>query len=232
MSEIIFYPKNKLVKEIVPPPQPVTIPGWFKDIPLYNDGSSKLNVENGTPNYSAKICVPFTDSFQTGYVFTTWTDIQVKKVNGETRFTWGSTEPDLAVVESRVAAKGIPFLKGFEPYTFAWTSQWGIQTPKGYSCLFTHPLNRHDLPFYTTSGVMDTDKWGIWGNQPFAIQDDWEGVIEAGTPLIQAIPFKRENWTSKIDETLGEWGIYQNIRRGGKFRGYYKHNSWERKSFK
>ena len=229
--KITFYPKSKLAKEVVPKPIPVTAPDWFKQIPLYNH-SNELEIVNGTPNYSAKVCVPFTDSFQTGYVFTTWSDIQVKKVDDQTTISWGSHIPELNLVDSRATVEGFPTLKGFQQYNLTWISHWGIKTPKGYSCIFTHPFNRYDLPFQTVTGIMDTDKWGIWGNQPFSLQEDWEGIIPKGTPIIQVIPFKRESWTSEVDDSLTEWANYENIRRGGSFRGHYKRTAWTRKSFK
>ena len=120
-----------------------------------------------------------------------------------------------------------------DPFLFSWISHWGIETPKNYSCLFTHPLNRTDLPFITTSGIMDTDKWGIWGNQPFSLKTGWEGILPAGTPIIQVIPFKRETWKSEIAKTSekSEWGRVENIKRNSKFRGYYKSNYWSKKFY-
>jgi len=89
-----------------------------------------------------------------------------------------------------------------------------------------------NLPFITTTGIMDTDKWGIWGNQPFALQSGWEGVIPAGTPIIQVFPFKRDDWKHRIDDSLTKWGNNENIRRTSKLQGYYKNNAWQKKSFK
>jgi hypothetical protein len=61
--------------------------------------------------------------------------------------------------------------------------------------LFTHPLNRLDLPFRTLSGVVSSDQWtagfvhfpAVWTDESF------EGVLEAGTPVAQAFPVPREN---------------------------------------
>jgi hypothetical protein len=32
----------------------------------------------------------------------------------------------------------------------------------------------------------------------FYIREDFEGVILKGTPMLQAIPFKRDNWKSEV----------------------------------
>jgi hypothetical protein len=71
---------------------------------------------------------------------------------------------------------------------------WGIQPPKGYGALLTHPINRYDLPFSTTSGYVDFDEYPLPGNVSFHVKDNFEGVIPAGTPLMSIIPIKREAW--------------------------------------
>ena len=162
-----------------------------------------------------------------------WCDIQVRVIKKDEpqRITWANPIQELDPLKWRSPATGFPKIPGFHDLVFSWSSHWGIKTPKGYSALFTHPLNRTDLPFITTSGIMDTDKWGIWGNQPFYLQKNWEGVIEAGTPIIQVIPFKRDEWKSVIDESLMDWANYEDIRRTSKFRGYYKNNYWTKKKY-
>ena len=240
MNKIIFYPKSKLVKEVVPPPNLVSVPDWYKKLPMFqvrpNRSLDKLDVEEGFANYSVKACMPFLDTFTTGYTLNTWCDIQVKVTETGSRMTWGHNETDLDPVET-APNPGLPIITGFSPFVFSWRVLWGIKTPPGYSCLFTHPLNRFDLPFITTSGVMDTDRWGLWGTQPFSLKEGWEGVIPAGTPFAQFVPFKRESWKSEIDTktdegSLSEWGNYEYTRRNSKFRGYYKNNYWSRKEYK
>ena len=237
-KKIIFYPKSEKIKNIVPCPQVVSVPKWFKEIPIYQKSidypfNNKLIVEGGAPNYTAKACMPFLDSLSTGYSFNLWCDIQVRiNSNGSSRITWGTKDEILSPVSSRPAPEGIPVPNGFNPLIFSWASAWGIKTPKGYSSILTHPFNRTDLPFLTTTGIIDTDRWGIWGDHPFHLQKDFEGVVEAGTPIIHVYPFKRDNWIYEIDDTLTEWANYENVRRSSKFRGYYKNKYWNKKSFK
>ena len=236
MKEIKFYPKNEIAKKIIDPPKPTQVPEWFKKIPIYQETNfapkDKLFVINGEPNYSVKSCMPFLDSLTLGYTINLWCDIQVRidELTGSKSINWSTSEDELAPVQSRPDPEIITH-GGFDQMLFTWVSHWGIKTPKGYSCLFTHPLNRTDLPFITTTGIMDTDGWGIWGNQPFSLETGWQGVIPAGTPIIQVIPFKRDNWKSLIDESLTEWGNIENMKSRSKFRGYYKNKYWNKKSF-
>ena len=240
MSKIIFYPENSMVSNIVSPPTPIKIPEWYKKMPQFDTSTTpndKLIVQNGSTNYSAKACMPFLDSLTTGYEISLWADIQVRIVSGVTQINWAYDTKELEQVVFRsndISNNGIPHYEGFDTTDFSWITRWGVKTPKGYSCIFTHPFNRFELPFITTTGIMDTDNWGIWGNQPFSLKSGWEGVIPAGTPIIQIIPFKRENWESEIDKTftLTKWANIQNLKSRSKFRGYYKNNFWQKKNFK
>jgi hypothetical protein len=230
MKEIVFYPKSKYIEGIIDAPRPITAPDWFKKLPMYLGSAKQLIVENGDSNYSAKACLPFLDSLTSGYTFELWCDIQVKNTITGKRITWAHMDYELLPLIDR-PEPGMPVMAGFDPMIFSWRTHWGIRTPKGYSCLFTHPFNRTDLPFITSTGIIDTDNWGTWGNQPFGLRQDFEGVIPAGTPIIQIIPFKREGWKSRIDDSLTEWANKENVKSRSKFRGYYKNKYWNKKSY-
>ena len=231
MRNIIFYPKNELVKEIIPPPQKVSVPEWFKKMPLYQNNDNRLRIINNEPNYTAKTCMPFLDTFMTGYTFNLHCDILVEiNAEGNQTINWSNNLP------APVVARGyndnlVPQQQGTTNLTFNWVTHWGIKLPRGYSALLTHPLNRTELPFVTTSGILDADKWGIWGNQPFSLIQGFQGVIYKDTPIIQIIPFKRHSWTSSTSKKLGKWAHYENLRRARVFTGYYKKHHWTKKDF-
>jgi hypothetical protein len=109
---------------------------------------------------------------------------------------------------------------------------WSIKTPNGYSSLFTHPINRIDLPFYTLGGIVDTDKWGEAGNHPFVFKNGWEGIIPKGTPYAQIIPFKRDNWESIIKPELHGYHEKNIRKRDSILRGWYKKNAWSTKRYR
>jgi hypothetical protein len=234
MKEITFYPESKFVKDIIPSPRKIEVPDWFKKIKPYHpvpgvDENTFTMTPNG-PNTTVKLCIPFLDSLTNGYCFYTWTDILVKQTPEGTSIMSANIKQELTEVVIN-ADPGLPALNGFDKFILSWRSHWGIKTPKGYSCIFTHPFNRTDLPFITTTGIVDTDKWGVWGDQPFALQTGWEGIIPAGTPMIHVFPFKRDDWKHKIDDSLTEWGNTENIKITSKLSGYYKNNFWQKKLF-
>jgi hypothetical protein len=96
---------------------------------------------------------------------------------------------------------GAPF---FDPDRFIikFNSLWTIQAPKGYALLFTHPINRSDLPFTTLTGLVDCD---TFYDSPLNFPAQWHdmnfnGVLPKGTPVVQCLPVKREIWSSQFEQ--------------------------------
>jgi hypothetical protein len=87
----------------------------------------------------------------------------------------------------------------------------------------THPLNRTDLPFYTLSGIVDSDNYMGEGKVPFFIKKDFTGIIPAGTPIVQIIPIKTDEvWKSEKAEHLMQERDKQQWLLRTSITGYYK----------
>jgi hypothetical protein len=110
---------------------------------------------------------------------------------------------------------------------------WSIQTPKGYSVLFTTPMHR-DLPFQILPGIVDTDRYAAQINFPFFLKDpNWTGTIPAGTPIVQIIPFKRESWKKSIGGKKEKEKVLKSLNTILPFfYNAYKNMFWVKKSFK
>jgi hypothetical protein len=93
----------------------------------------------------------------------------------------------------------------------------------------SHPFNRLDLPFISTSGIVDADKGIGSGGVPFAIKKGYSGIIEAGTPILQLLPFKRDNWQKQMVDASNTVGWSERPRN--KITGWYKNELWQRKSY-
>jgi hypothetical protein len=121
-----------------------------------------------------------------------------KKKDGSLDIGWNSSDAFVDFIAERTPLLGhkIPRPAGHYPNHLAFRGFWGIKTPRGWSVLVVQPLNRHDLPWTITSGIMDCDKYSTSGNIPFFIKEDFVGMIPAGTPFAQLIPIKRASWTS------------------------------------
>lgn len=193
------------------------VPGWFRKMAPVKDGIMTV-----------KKCVPFLDALTLGYTIPLAADVfwdNEKK-------TFGSNSAGPIVSDHHlVQSEDVYIPEEFDPQPHKWLNNWHIKTPRGYSCLIIHPLNRKDLPFYSFSGVVDTDKHPIIINFPFVLKKGFHGVIPAGTPMVQVIPFKRDKWTADFLDQ-GESHFYKNQYKVEEPPfGYYKKNFWTRKSY-
>jgi len=182
-----------------------------------------------------KACPAIMDAFATGYVLKTPCDLTFFKDKGKiTVKVQDARFKDFCMPRSPMAQFEHP--KGFYKDHFAWSSPWGLELPEGYSALFMTPMNRFDLPFLNTTGIVDSDKVHLLGSFPFFIAEGWEGTIPAGTPYLQILPFKRENWEHEI-EILDPSKIYGKMVENTNFYrqpdgGVYIKKVWTRREYK
>jgi hypothetical protein len=237
-KEILFYPANDFAAEHIDPPSTASssnIPRWYKDMKKYINNDKKFDF-NQSSNLTVKSCLPVVDAFTVGYTINLHCDIQITRNNDEIKIVWpfrtDKISPPITQRGFDDQKIGWKNIYGYDNPQFNWMSQWSIKTPKGYSCLFTHPLNRPDLPFYTIDGIIDTDGWGNAGNHPFLLKKDWEGTIPQGTPIVQVIPFKRDPWYSKVNKEMVNESIKQFFLRDRFLKGYYKNFIWNSKTYK
>jgi hypothetical protein len=203
------------------------IPQWYRAISPANPDIRrfpiKLNIKN---------CLPFLDSFTAGYMYTLPFDIAVEILgNGQPNITWASGDFDIIKTRNGSESPGMPTPEGYHDTNFVWQTKTAIKLPKGYSALLTHPLNRFDLPFMTLSAIVDADYGLNGGHIPFYIKKGFEGIIEQGTPFIQILPFKRENWKSVKVEGLFKKTLEDSFVSTLNAGGWYKKNSWKRKYY-
>ena len=200
------------------------VPQWYKESQRWLNG-----VDNGTPG--VKQCVPFLDALTTGYYMALAQDLYVEQTPEGPSVRWAGMP---APVNNRPPGQTgrMPAPSGYSLEHTIFQTQAAVKLPDGYSAIFTHPLNRYDLPFITLSGVVDGPFVVHGGNIPFHIKDGFEGVIPKGTPIIQIIPFKRENWESKLKK--GVWAEGQsNVHSDDYKEGHwYRRRKWQKKSYR
>jgi hypothetical protein len=235
VKDIFFTASDKDSEDLFLPPKPssLVVPDWYKDMPQYVNNLKKLQVdERGQPLFTVKKCLPFLESLLSGYTVTTPCDIFVSKKEIIPEVNWRLKAP---VVSHHISEQtdDLPQILWQDYYKiiFKWIYPYLINTPKNYSILFTHPLNRPDLPFYTLSGIVDTDSFNMATNFPFLIKKDFEGLIPQGTPIVQFIPFKREAWNSKINKTDEEKTRKSFNMYDRSLLNYYRNNFWKKKQW-
>jgi hypothetical protein len=230
-SKVIgFVPHNDFKHQwsIIETPSPARtlLPDWYKKESLFFNKNNRHSVRVAE-NLTYKACVPFLDSLTAGYLLKTWTDIQVSQKDGNVQLLWSTALVDPVVPRT---PSTIPTPIGCNPTHFGWVTPFGFQIPKGYSALITHPLNRTELPFVTSSGLIDEGV--IWGGiYSFWIQEGFEGVIPAGTPYAQVIPFKLDSWTSERREDLADEAEKKSLARHARAMGFYKKVMHKKKHF-
>lgn len=221
-----------------PSPTLKTIPDWYRNADRFAqrpDGEHWIGQDGGkVPTWKA--CPAIYDIMGSGYVYKTPCDIEFY-VGPNGILTAKIEDPNYShFVMPRGPMPQFPVPHGYDAIHFAWWSDWAVELPEGYSAIYTQPLNRFELPFLTTAGIVDNDKVNLPGTMPFFIQSGWTGVIPAGTPYAQIMPFKRESWTSEF-EFIKESEVIRekNMKNAEKYRvpngGVYQKEVWERRKY-
>lgn len=238
-KKIIFQQAKEHVDGLLKKPKPSTtyVPDWYKNQKLFSNNENNLLKARKKDNYGRtyKLCVPVTDSLTAGYTIELPVDIFIKNIGTDENYIpyieWQTDFPVLDVQNNELLGN-YPVPDNFNRTSYRWTIDWKIITPNGYSSWIAHPSHRHDLPFLTLTGFVDTDKHPNSLSLPFFIKNGFEGIIEEGTPIAQVIPIKRENWISiekKYEKSL-IINFFNNVNI--KIIRNYKSKFWTRKSYK
>ena len=211
------------------------VPEWYKKSPLKIKGLEKTYLIPQSPNAATstyKQCSPFLDALTNGYIFSLTQDIEIIiKDNGFPFIMWRTEILEPVTWHDNTQWEGLNYPENCHDFVYKWENYFSIKTPKGYSTLFTHPHNRYDLPFYTMSGIVDTDKYEGAVHFPFFLKKDFVGIIKAGTPLAQITFIKREKWFRSIKKynekniKKSKFNFYSTIERS------YKHKIWQKKEY-
>ena len=219
---------------VLPRPIPAVLglPDWFKNLPQ-NATSPNLQGKYLT----IKKCPPVIDAMTYGFLMPLVTDLKVE--NGE--FSWNTgwpggefaniTRSPLGFHDSSQVA-GTPFHDD-DQFIIKFNNFWTIQLPPGYSMLVLHPINRDDLPFRAISGLVDCDRYhDTFVQFPVRwVDPSFNGVLSKGTPVVQCLPVKRENWSLQFasmneaekqrayeigQDVSGSTGVYRHDFRAAK----------------
>lgn len=210
--------ENINIDFVKPTPASREIPEWYRSIPSVRENDITI-----------KKCVPVLDAFSSGYIFRTSADVMY---DADTqRFLDNGVDTQITS-HADYQVEGMQLDDSFSPHPYKWINKFFWQTPKGYSTLFVHPLNRTDLPFQSLSAVVDTDDFPLSVQFPFFIKKDFNGLIPAGTPIIQAIPFKRDNWNLEFPEQSESYQYKEFWKWFDPPMAKYKKIFWKRKLYR
>jgi hypothetical protein len=223
---IEFIPSKNGYSEIFDAPVPAStvVPQWYKDQNLNIGDSMFIDPKSGTTARTIKACMPVFDMITAGYIIKAPAEILVQRDEfGAPMTSWSIDGINLIESHSREQFHKFSMQPEYYPdIALKFINPWIVKTPPGYSTMFITPAMRDDLPFYCVPAIVDTDKHPSPINFPFFIRKDFQGVIGYDTPIIQMVPFKREEWSHKIseaDEAL-EYVVWQHAKR--KIQNRYK----------
>ncbi len=186
MLTIEFCVRGDLLP-LLPRPYPAAkgVPEWYKNLPLDRTGPT------------VKRCPPFLDALTCGNLIPLIADVEL------------TNDGDGIRVDSRMPVP--PVLGHFAeqladtPFGGAkvlkFNNPWLIRTPAGCSTLFLPPMNQPAIPYVTPlSAIVDTDTFYSEINFPFlfTLPVGQSTTIKAGTPIVHAIPFRRDEWKSEF----------------------------------
>lgn len=223
----------------VPKPTIKTLPDWYRKADRFAiNPHTKTYWEDpmvGGKIPTWKACPAVFDIMGTGYVYRTPCDVEFYEENGNIKVkVLDELNKDFIQIRPPMYQFTPPM--GYHESHFAWWSDWAVKVPEGYSVLYSQPFNRFELPFMTTSGIIDNDKVNLPGTMPFFVVKGFTGVIPAGTPYAQMLPFKRESWESTVDADISHMKMStNNMENSKKYRlpdgGVYQKEVWTRRVY-
>lgn len=178
-------------------------PEWWKRM--------KINeIVRGDKQQTIRACPAMQDWLTMGYYLVAEADVVVQvgqdfdDDGGTQASAWSYTEakigssshPDTQMANAVEPEKqqGLPVKDAFK-----FRNPWNIKTPDGYSTLYLDPFLHQNHYFSVWPGIIDTDKFNLNMDNAqiiFYPKVNHSFVIKKGTPLVQIIPFRREEWAS------------------------------------
>jgi len=204
MNVIKFYPHSEDAMLFSEPPSPATkfLPNWYKKTPAVIDNDSGLKF--GNANTTVKKCMPIFDLMTAGYIISAPCDIFIDATNPE-RLTWSipqtlaSFKGDMFATHAREQYSEMPIdYSRYHKDLLRIFPLWVVGTQSGYSTMFMQPAYADKTPLLAMQAIVDTDTFISDGYFSFLVEKDFKGVIKQGSPLIQLIPFKRNDWKMEI----------------------------------
>lgn len=215
---------------VIAPPVPAreAMPDWFKRLAPVD----KNHLSTTDNALTVKRCMPFLDALMAGWMLPLAATVRIDiRDNGQTVDTGWDFDKTMVSNHHPYQVNGHP-MQPRPPCKFH--NHWTIRTPKGWSCLFIPPMNQPNGVIEIAAGIVDTDEYTSLIHFPFfATAPDGLYTLEKGTPLVQVIPFRRDDLQlpgTVRAETADEAAARQRILRAtGAGDGWYRKEARERR---
>jgi len=180
-------------------------PEWWKKM--------KINeIVRGDKQQTIRACPAMQDWLTMGYYLISEQDILIQ-IGSDTHDESAKRSAAWSHVDPKIGSSSHPdtqFGNAFEPEkgdgipvkdAFKFRNPWNIKTPEGYSTLYLDPFLHQNNFFSVWPGIIDTDKFNLNMDNAqiiFYPKVSHSFIIKKGTPLVQVIPFRREEWSSSL----------------------------------
>lgn len=160
---------------------------------------AQVDIEEGGSLNTAKVCMPFVDAMSCGYVIPLRATVRFfMREAGKLEYDHPEWEAHGKAVSYQPAPgyRGAPFE---QMLVVKFINHWIVKTPPGVSTLFVPLLNQYTMPFQVLSGLVDTDTYyrPVFFPAVCLMQPGASFILERGSPLVQAIPIRRDAWRSE-----------------------------------
>ncbi len=214
MTQIRFKTKQMFYDSIQHPyPASSNPPAWYKKLPVQERPPHVFEDNAVATSRTIKACIPVRDLLFSGYIVPLWEDLLSQKTNQDSPrlFSFASaSERDEPQEEASISRHFVNQFPG-SPIEKATRSApapklgcpWSFHTDPGYSTLFIEPQYRENK-ISILPAIVDTDRWHSV-LFPFTFNEKFSGktiemeTVPEGTPIIQAIPFKREDFKMHVE---------------------------------
>lgn len=211
-----------------PVPAREALPDWFRRLAPVD----KNHLSTTDNALTVKRCMPFLDALMAGWILPLAATVRIDiRDNGQTVDTGWDFDKTMVSNHHPYQVNGHP-MQPRPPCKFH--NHWTIRTPKGWSCLFIPPMNQPNGVVEIAAGIVDTDEYTSLIHFPFfATAPDGLYTLEKGTPLVQVIPFRRNDLQlpgTVRAETADEAAERQRILRATSAGdGWYRKEARERR---
>jgi hypothetical protein len=199
MTNIKFFTRYEQLKETLPPvPASKFWPQWFK-----NQNSGNFDTETRRGINTVKSCPAILDVLNMGYVIPLWSDFKLIRTHDNIRWASPNQEMFPISIHPEEQIDAYPF----SPDTFKGTvkliNPWQIRTMPGYSCMLISPFYHKSDNLEVLVGSIDTDTFHEAHVNTFITSEiNQEVNLKYGMPLVQVIPYKREEF--KMETLVGD----------------------------
>jgi len=190
-NEVIEFYCHPRWEGVIPEPVPANrkIPDWWKKVPPYVDDAPR-DPFGGKP-WTSKKCMPLLDVHSLGFIIPLQGDLGVH-TNIDRSIIKVTNPPNMGLAEFHNKDQ----IGGFrDADAIKFINYWVIKTAPGWSTLFLPPINAFNPNFTCLGGLVDTDRYPKEVNFPAIWHTgNFDDVLRAGTPLVTAIPIKRNSF--------------------------------------